>query len=98
MLTGLFSSPSCSSFLGARAAVILRSRAARSDLSRFNSSSLPHCLATIASSWGTSALSLAVRSSYWTIMPGIFSSALTKFMQAAWVSDMAIKPLLNLYL
>ncbi len=60
----LFSSPSCSSCFGVNSAVILRSRAARSDLSCFNSSSLPHCLATMDSSWGTSALSLAVRSSY----------------------------------
>ena len=44
---------------------------------------LAPCLATMASSWGTSALSLAVRSSYCSMMPGIFSRALTKFMQAA---------------
>ena len=58
---GMISSPFCSSLFGANSAVILRSRAASSDLSCFNSSSLPHVLATIASSWGTSALSLAVQ-------------------------------------
>ena len=65
--TGLISSPSALSAtvscLGARATVtvILRSRAASSDLSCFNSSSLPHVLAMIASSLGTSALSLALQ-------------------------------------
>ena len=70
-------------------AAILRSRAASSDLSCFSSSSLPHVFAMMLSRIGTSALSLAVRSSYWAIMPGIFSKALTKFMQAAWVSAIA---------
>lgn len=41
---------------------------------------------------------LAVRSSCWAIMSGKRSRALTKFIQAAWVSDMAMKPLLYLYL
>lgn len=58
---GLISTPFCSSLLtpmrssgtswvGASSAVILRSRAASSDLSCFNSSSLPHVLAMMASS------------------------------------------------
>ena len=65
-------------FVGASSAVILRSRAASSDLSCFNSSSLPQVFEMIISSWGTSALSFAVRSSYWAMMSGIFSRALTK--------------------
>ena len=58
---GSISSPTSSSFFGASSAVILRSRAVSSDLSCFNSSSLPHVLATMASSWGTSALRLALQ-------------------------------------
>ena len=51
--TGLTFSPSVvSSFLGARVGGILRSRAAGSDLSCFNSSSLPHVLEMMVSRWG----------------------------------------------
>lgn len=53
-----------SSWFGASWAVILQSRAAKADLSCFNSSSLPHVFDTMLSRAGTSTLSLSVRSFY----------------------------------
>lgn len=74
----LTSSPSFSSCFGASSAVILRSRVASSDFNAFSSSSLPHGFAMMASNSGTSVFKLAVRSSYWAMMSGNFSRALTK--------------------
>ena len=60
---GLISSPSVvSSCFGERAAVILRSRAASSDLRTFSSSSLPHVRDTMASRVGTSTRFFSARS------------------------------------
>ena len=58
-------------FLGSESSGNFVVEGASSDLSCFNSSSLPHVLEMMASSWGTSALSFAVRSSYWAMMRGI---------------------------
>ena len=75
----MFSSPSFSSCLGAGAAVFLRSRAARSDLSRFSSSSLSHGLAIMASNWGHRPFACGQHNSF---VAKMFDSSVQKVFEA----------------
>lgn len=76
---------------------ILRSNTASSVFSRFSLSSFFHSLPVISCNRGISFSSIPFFSLYWSMMPGIRSSALRKLLAAAWVSAIARCPLLYLF-